>query len=115
LALLIPSDEKHRRQHGNTIADFVKIGDNAMVERIRSLLAQFPEDEAAARELIAKDASFDALCQEYRNVVDLLDGFETEIKRLKQLHASAEVTRLKHLRASLEERLLSRIEGYEPR
>ena len=51
-----------------------------MVERIRSLLAQFPEDEAAARELIAKDASFDALCQEYRNVVDLLDGFETEIK-----------------------------------
>ena len=53
-----------------------------MVERIRSLLAQFPEDEAAARELIAKDASFDALCQEYRNVVDLLDGFETEIKRL---------------------------------
>jgi uncharacterized protein YdcH (DUF465 family) len=112
LALLISSDEKHRRQHGKTIADFVKIGENAMVERIRSLLAQFPEDEAAARELIAKDASFDALCQEYRNVVDLLDGFETEIK---QLHASAEVTRLKHLRASLEERLLSRIEGYEPR
>jgi uncharacterized protein YdcH (DUF465 family) len=78
-------------------------------------LAQFPEDEAAARELIAKNASFDTLCQEYRNVVDLLDGFETEIKRLKQLHAFAEVTRLKHLRASLEERLLSRIEGYEPR
>jgi uncharacterized protein YdcH (DUF465 family) len=78
-------------------------------------LAQFPEDEVAARELIAKDSSFDALCQEYRKVVDPLDSFETEIKRLMQLRASAEVTRLKHLRASLEERLLSRIEGYEPR
>ena len=100
---------------GKTIADFVKIGDNAMVERIRSLLAQFPEDETAARELIAKDASFDELCKQYRNVVDLIDGFETEINRLVQLRASAEVTRLKHLRASLEEQLLSRIEGYEPR
>ena len=86
-----------------------------MVERIRSLLAQFPEDEVAARELIAKDASFDALCQEYRKVADLLDSFETEIERLMQLRASAQVTRLKHLRASLEEQLLSRIEGYEPR
>jgi hypothetical protein len=91
----------------------VKTGDHAVVERIRSLLAQFPEDEVAARELIAKDASFDALCQEYRKVVDLLDSFETEIKRLMQLRASA--SRLKHLRASLEEQLLSRIEGYEPR
>ncbi len=86
-----------------------------MVERIRSLLAQFPEDEVAARELIAKDANFDALCQEYHKVVDLLESFETEIKRLMQLRASAEVTRLKDLRASLEEQLLSRIEGYEPR
>jgi hypothetical protein len=41
-----------------------------MVERIRSLLAQFPEDEVAARELITKDAIFDALCQEYRKVVE---------------------------------------------
>lgn len=86
-----------------------------MVERIRSLLAQFPEDEVAARDLIAKDASFDALCQEYRKVVDLLDSFETEIKQLMQFRPSAEVTQLKHLRASLEEQLLSRIEGYEPR
>jgi uncharacterized protein YdcH (DUF465 family) len=86
-----------------------------MVERIRSLLAQFPEDEVAARELIAKDPSFDALCQEYRKVGDLLDSFEAEIKRVMQLRASTEVTRLKDLRASLEEQLLSRIEGYEPR
>ena len=86
-----------------------------MVERIRSLLAQFPEDETAVRDLAARDASFDALCHEYRKVIELLDCFETEIKRLTQLGASTEVTRLTHLRASLEEELLSRIEGYEPR
>jgi uncharacterized protein YdcH (DUF465 family) len=86
-----------------------------MVERIRSLLAQFPENEAAVRELVAKDASFNALCQEYCEVIKLLDRFETEVKRFTQLRASTEVTRLTHLRASLEEELLSRIEGYEPR
>ena len=86
-----------------------------MVERIRSLLAQFPEDEVAARELIAKDASFNALCQEYREVIKLLDRFETEVKQLTHLRASTEVARLTHLRVSLEEELLSRIEGYEPR
>jgi hypothetical protein len=59
--------------------------------------------EVAARELIAKDASFDALCQEYHKVVDLLDSFESEIKRFMQLRTSAEVTRLRDLRASLEE------------
>jgi hypothetical protein len=32
-----------------------------MVQRIRSLLTQFPEDEMAARELVASDSSFNAL------------------------------------------------------
>jgi hypothetical protein len=86
-----------------------------MVERIRSLLAQFPEDEVAVRDLVARDASFNALCLEYREVIKLLDRFETEVKRFTQLRASTEVVRLTHLRASLEEELLSRIEGYEPR
>jgi hypothetical protein len=74
-----------------------------MVERIRSLLAQFPENEAAVRALVASDTSFDALCHEYHKVIELLACFETEVRRLT------------HLRASLEEELLSRIEGYEPR
>ena len=85
-----------------------------MVERIRSLLAQFPEDEAAVRELVSSDASFDALCQEYRKVIELLDRFDTEVKWFTQLRALTEVARLTDLRASLEEELLSRIEGYEP-
>ena len=85
-----------------------------MVERIRSLLAQFPEDETAARGLVASDSNFNALCQEYRKVVDLLDRFDTVVKWFTQLRALTEVARLTQLRASLEEELLSRIEGYEP-
>jgi len=73
-----------------------------MVERIRSLLAQFPEDEQTVRELVARDANFDALCQEYRKVIDMLGSFETNIHLLKER------------RAWLEEKLLSRIEGQPP-
>jgi len=74
-----------------------------VVERIRSLLARFSEDEATVRRLVATDARFDALCSEYHEVIELLDGSETEVKRLKQR------------RAWLEEELLTRIEGYQPR
>jgi len=73
-----------------------------VVERIRSLLARFSEDEETVRRLVATDASFDALCHEYRKVVQLLDSFQAEDKWLTQL------------RASLEEELLTRIEGYQP-
>ena len=74
-----------------------------MVERIRSLLARFSEDEETVRRLVATDASFDALCDEYRKVIELLDGFEVQAKRLREL------------RTSLEEELLTRIEGHQPR
>ena len=73
-----------------------------MVERIRSLLARFSEDEETVRRLVAADARFDALCQEYRKVADLLKGYEIEIERLKKRQAF------------LEEELLARIEGYRP-
>jgi hypothetical protein len=73
-----------------------------MVERIRSLLARFSEDEETVRELAARNASFDALCEEYQEVTKLLDVFEVEVKRLRQL------------RAWLEEALLTRIEGQPP-
>lgn len=78
------------------------MGTNGMVERIRSLLIRFSEDEETVRELAARDASFDALCKEYHKVIELLDVFEVEVKRLRQL------------RASLEEALLTRIEGQPP-
>jgi uncharacterized protein YdcH (DUF465 family) len=73
-----------------------------MVERIRSLLARFSENEETVRQLVATDARFDALCDEYREVIERLDGLEAEIKRLKER------------RTELEEDLLMRIEGYEP-
>jgi len=73
-----------------------------VVERIRSLLARFSEHEETVRRLVATDASFDALCDNYRKVIELLDGFEVQAKLLRELQAS------------LEEELLTRIEGYQP-
>jgi hypothetical protein len=73
-----------------------------VVERIRALLARFSEDEQTVRRLVARDASFDALCNEYSKVIELLDNFEAQVKRLRERQAS------------LEEELLTRIEGYQP-
>ncbi len=73
-----------------------------MVERIRSLLTRFSEDEETVRQLVATRASFDALCHEYRTVIRLLDDYEVQVKRLRKR------------RAWLEEELLTRIEGHQP-
>jgi hypothetical protein len=73
-----------------------------VVERIRSLLARFSEREETVRQLVRTDASFDALCHEYRKVTELLDGYEVQVNQLRER------------RASLEEELLTRIEGYQP-
>ena len=58
--------------------------------------------EQTVRRLVASDASFDALCHEYGKVIELLDGYEVQVKRLKER------------RALLEEELLTRIEGHQP-
>jgi hypothetical protein len=73
-----------------------------MVERIRSLLARFSEDEETVRRLVATDARFNALCDEYREVIERLDRLEMEARQLGEQ------------RALLEEKLLTRIEGYQP-
>lgn len=73
-----------------------------MVERIRSLLARFSEDEETVRRLVATDASFDALCHEYRKVIELVDRYKVQVKRLRER------------RALLEEELLTRLEGHQP-
>ena len=74
----------------------------AVVERIRSLLARFAEDEQTVRQLVATEASFDVLCEEYHRLIELLDGFDEHIKQLRQLQVL------------LEEELLTRIEGHQP-
>ncbi len=73
-----------------------------MVKRIRSMLPRFWEDEEMLRQLMTADASFDALCSDYRKVLKLLDGYEAEVKQLRQL------------RLWLEEELLTRAEGHRP-
>jgi len=76
---------------------------NGVVERIRSLLARFPENEETVRRLVATDARFDALCNEYCKVIELPDNFETQAKRLRER------------RAWLEDELLTRSEGDRPK
>lgn len=81
-----------------------------MVERIRSLISRFPENEGLIRDLIRKDPGFDALCTEYQDTA-------TEIGRLgssgeKEQAAYIEALRLRQ--RSVEEDILTRIEGYRP-
>jgi hypothetical protein len=73
-----------------------------VIERIRSLLDRFSENEETVRRLVATDARFDGLCHEYRKVLELLDRYEVAVKLLNQR------------RALLEEELLTRIEGHQP-
>ena len=82
---------------------------NEAVECIRPLLAKFAENEEIVRRLVATDENFDALCHQYRHVIDLLQGCETEAGH------DAEVKRLNERRSGLEEELLTRIEGHQPR
>jgi hypothetical protein len=84
------------------------MGTNEVVECIRPLLAKFSEDEETVRRLAATDQSFDALCHQYRHVIELLEGYETAVG-----HEVA-VEQLNQRRARLEEELLMRIEGYQP-
>jgi hypothetical protein len=53
-------------------------------------------------QLLLRDVSFDALCNEYGKVIKLLDAFEAHVKQLKAR------------RAWLEEELLTRTEGHQP-
>jgi uncharacterized protein YdcH (DUF465 family) len=84
------------------------MGTNEVVECIRPLLARFSENEDTVRRLLATDESFDALCHQYRHVIDLLEGYETEVGH------EAAIEQLKQRQARLEEELLTRIEGYQP-
>ena len=81
---------------------------NEVVECIRPLLARFSENEEAVRRVVATDESFDALCHQYGNVIDLVESCKAKVDR------DAELEQLEQRRARLEEQLLTRIEGYQP-
>jgi hypothetical protein len=79
--------EKNPRRHGGTIADSSASG--------RSWLGF--RNEGTVRELVARDPSFDALCHEYRKVIELVGSSKTHVELLKER------------RALLEEKLLTGI------
>ena len=81
---------------------------NDVGECLRPLLARFSENEEAVRRLVATDEGFDALCHQYRHVIELLESCKSKV----DLEAEAE--QLEQRRARLEEQLLTRIEGYQP-
>jgi hypothetical protein len=81
-----------------------------MTERIRDLIERLPGNEGAVLELIKSDATFDALCQEYRQTADELGRLQT----VGGAAAQAEANWLRDRQSSLEEEILAKIEGYRP-
>jgi hypothetical protein len=81
-----------------------------MVKRIHDLIERFPEDENAVRAMIMTDPDFNALCEEYKVVVE-------ELRQVMEADVSDEASDafgLRLRRVAIEEELLTRIEGYKP-
>jgi uncharacterized protein YdcH (DUF465 family) len=81
-----------------------------MVERIRHLLARFPENEALVSDLIGKDPAFNALCQEYHALEGEIEGLRLATDPERMAYAEG----LRQRWRSVEEDILTRIEGYRP-
>ncbi len=81
-----------------------------MVDRIRNIIARFPEDEDAIRDMIRKDRAFNALCQEYADTSNELE----RLGKLKNPEAVIQANGLRNRRVAIEEELLTTIEGYKP-
>jgi uncharacterized protein YdcH (DUF465 family) len=81
-----------------------------MVDRIRNIMARFPENEDVVRKLILQNRDFDALCQEYSQTGEELEKLAAETG---QVHA-AETDELTGRRRTIEEEILTLIEGYSP-
>lgn len=75
-----------------------------MVERIRSLMVRFPEDEATVRSMIRHDHYFDALCQEYGDIGRELDN-TSDTPDAEAAAALADALRKR--RTAIEEELLT--------
>lgn len=81
-----------------------------MVDRIRTILTRFPEDENAVRDLIRKNRGFDALCQEYADIGKELE----QLTKRKDPDAAIEADGLRQRWVAVEEELLTIMEGYKP-
>lgn len=81
-----------------------------MVNRIRNILARFPENEIAVRCMIRENEAFDSLCQAYMDI-------DWELDTLARAKGSESIDRVHMLldrRSALEEEILTAIEGYTP-
>jgi hypothetical protein len=85
-------------------------GRGTMVDRIRNIMARFPENEDVVRKLILQNRDFDALCQEYSQTSEEMEKLAAETG---QVHA-AETDELAGRRRTIEEEILTLIEGYSP-
>ena len=81
----------------------------AMVDRIRSILARFPENETAVRNLIRENSAFDALCQAYMDTDRELEKFANA-----KVEITDRVRVLLNRRTAIEVEILTVIEGYTP-
>jgi uncharacterized protein YdcH (DUF465 family) len=80
------------------------------IERIRSIIARFAENEDSVRELMQTDPRFDAPYEEYAAIGSQLD----ELTRSKSPIADSQASELQKRRVVLEEELLTTIEGHRP-
>jgi uncharacterized protein YdcH (DUF465 family) len=81
-----------------------------MIQRVRSIIARFPENEQAVRQLIQANRDFDALCQEYANIGNELE----DLAKLEGPEVAVQADGLRKRRMAIEEELLTAIEGYRP-
>jgi hypothetical protein len=81
-----------------------------MIDRIRSIIARFPENEEAVYELIRKNRDFDTLCQEYASIGKELE----DLAKRKSAEVAVQADGLRKPRMAIEEELLTVIEGYRP-
>lgn len=81
-----------------------------MIQRVRSIIARFPENEEAVRQLIQENRDFDALCQEYANIGNELE----DLAKLEGPEVAVQADGLRKRRMAIEEELLTAIEGYRP-
>jgi uncharacterized protein YdcH (DUF465 family) len=81
-----------------------------MIERVRSIIARFLENEEAVRQLIEENRDFDFLCQEYANVGKELE----DLAKLEGPEVAVQADGLRKRRMAIEEELLTTIEGYRP-
>jgi uncharacterized protein YdcH (DUF465 family) len=81
-----------------------------MVQRIRHILARFPENEVLVRQLVRDNREFDALCQEYADTTKELEA----LTKRQNSDSADQANALRKRCTEIEDQILTMIEGYRP-